>query len=296
MKVGIIGLGAMGIGVARCLLQKGHTVYGCDLHAPARKALTTAGGIAHLTPDLVAEHCEALLIFVVNAEQTTRVLFDAQGAAQSLRKNTVVIMCATVSPSYIVELSKKLHDIDVDLIEAPVSGGITGAAEGKLTLMTTGYDAAYEKCQPIFDAISTKVFRFGTQYGLASKIKIINQLLVGVHIAAAAESMALGLREGVAPELLYEVITHSAGNSWAFADRVPRIVTGEYSPAHTALDIFVKDLGLVVALAKETDFSLPLTSVAHQMFSQACAQGLGAEDDTAVIKIFPDIPLPGNLA
>jgi 3-hydroxyisobutyrate dehydrogenase len=124
-------------------------------------------------------------------------------------------------------------------------------------------------------------------------VKIVNQLLAGVHIAAAAEAMALGIRAGVAPSAIYEVITHSAGNSWMFENRMAHVLAGDYAPL-SAVDIFVKDLGLVLDTARERKFPLPLAAAAHQMFLQASAAGHGREDDAAVIKIFPGIELPAK--
>ena len=139
--------------------------------------------------------------------------------------------------------------------------------------------------------MAAKVYRLGDRAGNGSKVKIINQLLAGVHIAAAAEAMALGLREGVDPAALYDVITHSAGNSWMFENRMAHVLAGDYTPL-SAVDIFVKDLGLVLDTARATKFPLPLASTAHQMFMQASSAGFAKEDDAAVIKIFPGIELP----
>lgn len=292
MDVGIVGLGAMGLGVARTLLAKGFTVHGCDVRPEALAALVAAGGIAHASPAETAASCSTMLLFVVNDEQVFSVLYGPQGAVQRMRPGSVVVSCATVAPSFMKELGLQLDAAGIHLIESPVSGGTKGAAEGSLTMLTSGPERAYEACEAVLQAVSAKIYRFGSEFGIASKIKIINQLLVGVQIAAAAEAMALGLREGVDPALLYDVIKCSAGNSWAFSDRVPRIVQGDYSPPHTALDIFVKDLGLVLDLARESQFPLPLTSTAYQMYANASCSGLGSEDDTAVIKTFPGLKLP----
>jgi L-threonate 2-dehydrogenase len=157
--------------------------------------------------------------------------------------------------------------------------------------MTSGRSEAYERCGALLDAMAAKVYRLGERAGAGSKVKIINQLLAGVHIAAAAEAMALGLREGVDPAALYEVITHSAGNSWMFENRMAHVLAGDYTPL-SAVDIFVKDLGIVLDLARASKFPLPLSSTAHQMFMQASSAGFANEDDSAVIKIFPGIDLP----
>jgi 3-hydroxyisobutyrate dehydrogenase len=160
-----------------------------------------------------------------------------------------------------------------------------------MTMMTSARPEAYEKVNDILNAMSATVYRLGDRAGIGSKVKVINQLLAGVHIAAAAEAMALGLREGVDPNALYEVITHSAGNSWMFENRMAHVLSGDYQPL-SAVDIFVKDLGIVLDMARASKFPLPLSSTAHQMFMQASTAGFAKEDDSAVIKIFPGIELP----
>jgi 3-hydroxyisobutyrate dehydrogenase len=164
-----------------------------------------------------------------------------------------------------------------------------------MTMMTSATPAAYAAAGAVLDAMAGKVYRLGDKAGAGSKVKIINQLLAGVHIAAAAEAMALGLREGVEADALYEVITHSAGNSWMFENRMAHVLAGDYTPL-SAVDIFVKDLGLVLDTARATKFPLPLAATAHQMFMQASTAGYAKEDDSAVIKIFPGITLPENAA
>lgn len=292
--VGVIGLGAMGQGVANNLIKAGFTVYGCDLRRDAVEAFVRQGGKACASPAVLGAQCDVVIVLVVNAVQTDGVLFGEDGAVHGMKPGSVVVSSATVPPKYAMELGKRLAEKRIEMLDSPVSGGTAGAANGTLTLLTSGPDTAYEACGDVLEAISSKVYKLGSGHGFGSKVKVINQLLVGVQIAAAAEAMAFGLREGVDPEQLYEVITHSAGNSWAFADRVPHILSGEYSPPQTALDIFVKDLGLVLEAARANTFPLPLASTAYQMFAAASAAGLGNEDDTAVIKTFPGIQLPGS--
>jgi L-threonate 2-dehydrogenase len=207
----------------------------------------------------------------------------------------VVIASATVLPDYAEHLGQRLAERGILLIDAPLSGGAAKAADGAMTMMTSGPAEAYAKCEDVLAAIATKVYRLGDRPGQGSKVKIINQLLAGVHIAAAAEALALGLREGVDPKALYEVITNSAGNSWMFENRAPHILANDYTPL-SAVDIFVKDLGLVLDTARATKFPLPLSATAHQMFMAASTAGYGREDDSAVIKTFPGITLPSKQA
>jgi 3-hydroxyisobutyrate dehydrogenase len=203
----------------------------------------------------------------------------------------LVIASATVAPEFAVKLGERLAAHQLLLLDAPLSGGAARANAGEMTMMTSGPAAAYAKAEPVLAAIAGKVYRLGDAHGVGSKVKVINQLLAGVHIAAAAEAMALGMREGVDPDALYEVITHSAGNSWMFENRVPHILKADYTPL-SAVDIFVKDLGLVLDTARTSKFPLPLSAAAHQMFMMASTAGHGGEDDSAVIKIFPGITLP----
>jgi 3-hydroxyisobutyrate dehydrogenase len=208
-----------------------------------------------------------------------------------MKPGSVFVMCSTVDPNVSIAFEQRLQALGLLYLDAPISGGAAKAASGQMTMMTAGTPAAYERCGAALDAMAAQVYRLGDRAGAGSKVKIINQLLAGVHIAAAAEAMALGLREGVDAAALYEVITHSAGNSWMFENRMAHVLAADYTPL-SAVDIFVKDLGLVLDTARATKFPLPLASTAHQMFMQASTAGFGREDDSAVIKIFPGIELP----
>ncbi|MEX3956683.1 L-threonate dehydrogenase [Trinickia sp. EG282A] len=287
-NVGVIGLGAMGAGVAQSLLRAGFAAHACDLRRDVLDAFAAQGGVACATPAELGQRCEVVLTLVVNAAQTETVLFGEQGAVPAMARGGVVIASATVAPEFAAALGKRVEAAGLQMLDAPVSGGAARAASGQMTMMTSGPAAAYEKCEDVLSAIATKVYRLGAEHGIGSKVKIVNQLLAGVHIAAAAEAMALGIREGVDPQALYEVITNSAGNSWMFENRVPHILAGDFTPL-SAVDIFVKDLGLVLDTARRSKFPLPLSAAAHQMFMMASSAGHGGEDDSAVIKIFPGI-------
>ncbi len=294
--IGVIGLGAMGRGMAASLRRAGYAVHVCDVRPEAAQAFAAEGGVACASPADVARHCEVLVSVVVNAAQTEQVLFGEAdgggGAVAQMKPGSLFIMCSTVDPNWSVSLETRLAERGLLYLDAPISGGAAKAASGQMTMMTAGTPAAYAKAGGALDAMAAKVYKLGDKAGNGSKVKIINQLLAGVHIAAAAEAMALGLREGVAAEDIYEVITHSAGNSWMFENRMAHVLAGDYTPL-SAVDIFVKDLGLVLDTARATKFPLPLSATAHQMFMQASTAGHAKEDDSAVIKIFPGITLPG---
>jgi putative dehydrogenase len=292
--VGLIGLGAMGSGMASSLRRAGHNVHVFDVRREVAVAFAKDGGVAHDSLASLGAACDAVVSVVVNAAQTESVLFgdgSTAGCAANMKPSSVFIMCSTVDPNWSVALESRLEALGLLYVDAPISGGAAKAASGEMTMMTAAKPAAYALAEPLLNAMAAKVYKLGDCAGAGSKVKIINQLLAGVHIAAAAEAMALGLREGVDAAALYEVITHSAGNSWMFENRMAHVLAADYTPL-SAVDIFVKDLGLVLDMARASKFPLPLSSTAHQMFMQASTAGFAKEDDSAVIKIFPGIELP----
>ena len=289
--VGVIGLGAMGSGMAKSLRRAGHAPHVFDLRHEVATAFAAEGGTASPSLAALGAVCDVVISVVVNAAQTESVLFGADGCAATMKPGSVFVMCSTVDPNWSVALEVRLAALGILYLDAPISGGAAKAASGEMTMMTAGKPEAYARCEPLLHAMAGKVYKLGDSAGAGSKVKIVNQLLAGVHIAAAAEAMALGLREGVDPAALYEVITHSAGNSWMFENRMAHVLAGDYTPL-SAVDIFVKDLGLVLDMARASKFPLPLSSTAHQMFMQASSAGFAREDDSAVIKIFPGIELP----
>jgi 3-hydroxyisobutyrate dehydrogenase len=291
--IGLVGLGAMGLGMAQSLRRKGYAPRVYDLRHEAAQKFAADGGVACGSPAEAAAGCDVLVSVVLNAAQTEAVLFGEHGAAPALPHGAVFVMCSTVDPNFSMALEARLAERGILYLDAPISGGAARAARGEITMMTSGRPAAYDKAMPVLEAMAGRIFRLGDAAGPGSTVKIINQLLAGVHIAAAAEAMALGIRAGVDPKRIYEVITASAGNSWMFENRMPHVLAGDYTPL-SAVDIFVKDLGLVLDTARASKFPLPLAATAHQMFSMASAAGHGREDDAAVIKIFPGIELPAK--
>jgi L-threonate 2-dehydrogenase len=169
-----------------------------------------------------------------------------------------------------------------------VSGGVIGAESGGLSIMASGSDQAFETGEPVLQAMAAKIYRIGTEPGLGSIVKTVNQLLAGSHIALAAEAMAFGTRAGVDPQVLFDVISHSAGSSWMFNNRVPHMLKGDFTPL-SAVNIFVKDLKIVLELAHELRFPLPMAAIAHQLFLAAAASGLGNQDDASVVKMFENV-------
>ncbi|WP_426508486.1 L-threonate dehydrogenase [Serratia proteamaculans] len=288
----IVGLGSMGMGAAKSCINAGLTTYGVDLNPQALTTLQQAGAkqAATCADDFAAE-LDALLLLVVNAAQVKQILFGDSGLAAKLKPNTPVMVSSTISAADAKQIEQQLLALGLNMLDAPVSGGAAKAAEGQMTVMASGAESTFRQLQPVLDAIAGKVYRIGEEIGLGATVKIIHQLLAGVHIAAGAEAMALAARAGIPLDVMYDVVTHAAGNSWMFENRMRHVVDGDYTP-NSAVDIFVKDLGLVADTAKALHFPLPLASTAFNMFTAASNAGFGKEDDSAVIKIFAGIDLP----
>jgi 3-hydroxyisobutyrate dehydrogenase len=213
------------------------------------------------------------------------VLFGEAGCLGRLAPGAVVLCCTTMAPDAIIAVGRRLESAGVLLLDAPVSGGAVGARAGTMTVMASGSAAAFAAAAPVLEAISSKVWHLGEAIGVGSTVKMVNQLLAGVHIATAAEALALGIRAGADPKTLFEVISSSAGSSWMWQNRVPHILEGDDTPL-SAVNIFVKDLGIVLDQARALTFPLPMAATAHQLFLAASAAGHGGRDDAFVIRFY----------
>ncbi|EWY41903.1 oxidoreductase [Skermanella stibiiresistens SB22] len=292
----IVGLGSMGMGAAKSCIRAGLQTYGIDINPAARADLKDAGAVDVGTDGAAfADKLDAVLLLVVNAAQCKSVLFGDDGLATKLRPGTAVMVSATISADEAKSIEAGLTEHGLAMLDAPVSGGAVKAAAGEMTVMASGAAETFAKLRPVLDAVAGKVYEIGAEVGLGATVKIIHQLLAGVHIAAGAEAMALAARAGIPLDLMYDVVTNAAGNSWMFENRMKHVVDGDYSPK-SAVDIFVKDLGLVTETGRTLKFPLPLASTAYTMFANASNAGYGKEDDSAVIKTFAGITLPGGSA
>jgi 3-hydroxyisobutyrate dehydrogenase len=287
-KIGFVGLGSMGFGMATQLLKKGFEVSAVDSRSEVKEQWLAASGTWCDSLAALAINAKAVVIMVVNSEQVESVVFGDKGILKSLNKGSVVIVTSTVSPSYSRDLGSRLAEAGYLYLDAPVSGGVVGAESGSLSIMVSGSARAFEVGEPLLKAMAAKIYRIGEEPGLGSTVKTVNQLLAGAHIALAAEAMAFGATAGVDPEVLYEVISHSAGSSWMFNNRVPHMLADDFSP-RSAVNIFVKDLGIVLDVGRELKFPLPMAALAHQIFVAAAAAGLGTQDDSAIVKLFQNL-------
>lgn len=240
-----------------------------------------------------ADRLDAVLLLLVNAAQCRAVLFGEGGLAARLRPGTGVMVSSTIAVADAQAIAQELESRGLLALDAPVSGGAAKAAAGQMTVMAAGPRPAFDRLRPVLDAVAGKVYEIGESAGLGATVKIIHQLLAGVHIAAGAEAMALAARANIPLDLMYDVVTNAAGNSWMFENRMKHVVDGDYTP-RSAVDIFVKDLRLVTETGLSLNFPLPLATTAYSMFANASNAGFGKLDDAAVIKSFAGIRLPGD--
>lgn len=296
-NVGVVGLGSMGMGIAQSLIKNNIATYGFDLNKAACQTLKQIGAIAvGQNVAEYAQHLQAILLVVVNGRQVEAILFGGnKPLVEQLQPNTIIILHSTLSAEQTKQIAQRLEQYQLPLVDAPISGGAIKAAAGQLTIMASGVPALFDQLNDVFNAISERLYRVGDEVGLGSTVKTIHQLLAGVHIAVAAESMALAAKAGIDLNMMYDIVTHAAGNSWMFENRMQHVLDGDYTPK-SSVDIFVKDLGLVMETGKALNFPLPIAATAHQMFISASNEGFGLQDDSAVIKTFKGISLPEKKA
>ena len=291
----VIGLGSMGYGIAQSILRAGHETYGFDISEEQQARFLAEGGSTGTLTE-VAPQLDAVVVVVLNAAQTEAVLFGNDGVVPMMKPGSVVLACATVPPEFAKDMEARCAKRGVHYLDAPISGGSAKAAQGKLSVMASGKPEAFFAARPVLDATSETVFELGDSAGAGSAMKAVNQLLAGVHIATMAEALTFGMTQGVSPEKFVEVISKCAGSSWMLENRAPHIVAGDYTP-HSSVNIWPKDLGIVLDIAKSSSFSAPITAAALQQFVAAAGMGLGAEDDAAVAKVYArnaQLKLPGE--
>ena len=280
----VFGLGSMGFGIAQSLIKAGHTVYGYDVTDEPVDRLVEVGGQKARFAE-IASNVDVVVVVVLNAEQTEDVLFGEDGVVASLEAGAAIIASATVSPDFARQMESRCQAKGIHYLDAPISGGSIKAAAGALSVMASGTSRAFARARPALDAISEKVFELGAEAGAGSAMKVVNQMLAGVHIASMAEAITFGMTQGVAPDEFLEVISQCAGTSWMLENRAPHVIAGDYTP-YSAVDIWLKDLGIVLDIAKDAKFGAPLTAAALQQFVAASGSGLGREDDAAVAKVY----------
>ncbi len=286
-KVGLVGLGAMGQGVAKNLIEKGYEVIGFDIRSEALDRLFKIGGHEARSLADLGRACDVVISFVVNDEQTEDILFSDNGLMTHWRAGSILITCSTMPPAYVEDLAGRLKEREVELIDAPVTGGAVGAENGTLTMMAAGAKATFDQILSILKSFTRSVYYLGLA-GAGSRMKVVNQLLCGVHLAAAGEALAMAQRQGLPMDVTFEILAGGAAGSWMFKDRGPRMIAEDFSTARSTIDIFVKDLLLVADAARANRYATPLASAALLSFLSMSGRGDGGLDDAAVVRYFED--------
>lgn len=287
-NLAFIGLGAMGAPMAKSLLSAGFGLSVFDVREENTRPLVELGATGAGSPSEAAENAEALVLMVVDAVQTEAALFGENGAAESLAPDAAVVVMSTVGPEPIRELDGRLSGRQLRLLDAPVSGGVARAGSGDLLIMAGGSEDLFGELRPALDAMGSTVVHCGPSAGDGQSVKLVNQLLCGIHIAAAGEALAYAEALGLDPESVYETVRHGAAGSFMLEDRGRRMLDRAFLPPKSALDIFVKDMGLVREAAGERGFATPLSDVAHRLYEEGSSLGFGGEDDSGILRVFEE--------
>jgi 3-hydroxyisobutyrate dehydrogenase len=283
--VGLIGPGAMGLGITRALRRHDFPVHVRDIN-PERNALAqAAGAVVEQHAAAVAGKARIVITVVVDGKQTDEVCFGANGITQTMQPGGVVMMCSTVAPEYTVGLAKRLGERGIHTLDAPISGGPARAEAGTMSMMIAGSKEALDACADVLPAMSDKRFVVGESPGQGGTMKLVNNLLAGIHNAAAAEALALGIKAGLDPNKIFDVVMASSGMSWMFGDRIRRLIDHDPQVA-AALPILTKDVGLALEMARGMQFPLPVGSSAHQVFLGTLAHGHALEDDNSLFHYY----------
>jgi 3-hydroxyisobutyrate dehydrogenase len=280
--IGFIGLGNMGMGMARNLLKAGFPVVAFDLRKEPLEEVCRLGGVAAGTPLEAAQKARVSILVVLNFGQVEDAVFGNLGMKEGLQKGDVIIVCSTIAPSQIRTLGQKLEPMGVQVLDAPISGGKEGAEAGTLSIMVGGERKVFESKKDLFQAMGKNIYYLGN-LGNGLAMKLVNNLLVAVNNLAVAEAVTLGKQAGLDPQMILEIIPKSAGDSWMFRNRAYRMVDRDFI-CRGELDILVKDLGFVLEVAKTNKLPLMLTTLAKEIYQMASNLGYGKWDDSAVVK------------
>jgi L-threonate 2-dehydrogenase len=279
--VGVIGTGAMGMGVVRSLRRNGIDTLSRDVRDDANALAASLGSIVCESPRALVQRASIVLLLVVDDAQIEEVLFGTDGAACEGYPGAIVVVSSTVDPRFVAELAPRLASRGIALVDAPVSGGPARAADGTMTMMVSGARDARERCAPIFGRIARRVFEVGDVPGEAATFKVVNNLLAAANLAAGAEAIAFATRAGLDPRAMLDVIDASSGASWIVADRLPRALNGD-AAVRAATTVLAKDIGLAVQLAERVGVDAVFARAARDAFVDAVAAGYGAADDSSL--------------
>ncbi len=286
--VGVIGLGNMGMGMAKNFIKKGFPTKGYDVFAPKLEQFSEAGGISCASPAEVGKDTDVVFVMVLNGQQALDVAFGAQGLAETMKPGSVCFLTSTIGLGYAKKLGEGLAAKGIEMIDCAVSGGLPGAQNGTLTLMASGKKEVYDSCADVMAAIATNPNHVGTEPGQGQVVKACLQALVGAQYTAIFELMVMGCKAGVDPQVLQDVISTSVAGSKLFDICVPLIMDRKFKDTGSSLAVMSKDLNITMDLAREVGCAMPTVAIAREMV-QAGFVRFPDEDNWAVTKILEDI-------
>ena len=283
LKVGFVGLGVMGRPMALNLVKAGYAVTVFDLNPAAVSLLEQAGAQTAKTVAEVAAGSDIFITMVVNDVQFKSVLFDPGLAAHSLKPGATVIGMSTMSRATVIEVARELTEMGIDYVDAPVSGGEVGAIAAELSIMVGASQAVFDRCKPLLEVMGKRLYHVGQNIGDGQAVKMINQLMVCVHLLSAAEGLNFAAKLGLDQHMVFDILLNSAGGSWILGNRGPRMVDHAFTTVKSAFHILIKDLGYVMDAADDLKHPLVLGSAANQLFKMAHTTGLRDLDDSAML-------------
>jgi 3-hydroxyisobutyrate dehydrogenase-like beta-hydroxyacid dehydrogenase len=291
--VAFIGLGAMGFGMATHLLKQGYSVTGFDVWAPTLERFQSAGGLTATTPAAAVDGKSFVVCMVATAQQAQAVLLDGPSpAVPSLPQGAVLLLCSTVPCDYVQSLDRQLRSIgrdDILLVDSPVSGGAARAADGTLSIMAGMSEAALAKGRPLLAEMAdpAKLYIVKGGVGAGSNMKMVHQVLAAVQILAASEAMGFAARLGLDLATAQKAVLESEAWNWMFEHRTPRMLT-QFQPIASAVNIIVKDTGIITAEAQRSGFRVPMTGAAEEVYRDAIAKGYGSDDDSSLLRLYTE--------
>ena len=288
MKVGFIGLGAMGRPMAKRIKAAGFDLAVYDVMAPAVEEMVALGAVAKTSPGEVAASSDVICSSLPNSAILKDVMLGETGVVKDLKPGTLVIDLSSVEPHVSRQLAETVGAKGGAMIDAPVSGGVVGAENGALTIMVGGKKEDLDKAEEVLKHLGKKIFHVGDS-GAGQAIKLVNNLLLGANMAAAAEALTLGKKLGLTPEAMLDIISQSSGASYALTAKAEKFIfSGKFDPGF-AVDLQYKDLELAVSTAKSLSVPLPMGNIAQQLYEIARASGRGREDISSVIKFYEEM-------
>lgn len=282
MKIGMIGLGAMGMPIAKCFLNAGYELYAFDVAEKARKEIEKSGASVYQEVGAIGEKAEVIVSSLPNATVVDSVINEVMGKNE-LRVDTWIDL-SSIAPASAVSFAKRLEEKAISYMDCPVSGGVQGAAQGTLTVMAGGSDETFEKVRDILGVIGKKIYHVGG-VGAGSGIKMVNNFMLGCNMAAAAEALVLGSKLGLNLDTMYEIVGNSSGRSFIIENKIPNFIKKRKFSGGFAIDLQYKDLGIAMETAKKLSMPVHMGSTAMQMFETARAKGYGRDDITSLVKM-----------